>query len=48
MKHLEDFSTCMQKDHDELKVQFYKDRGALEAKYEKLYQPLYDKVALYN
>nr|XP_011460162.1 PREDICTED: nucleosome assembly protein 1;3-like [Fragaria vesca subsp. vesca]XP_011460163.1 PREDICTED: nucleosome assembly protein 1;3-like [Fragaria vesca subsp. vesca]XP_011460164.1 PREDICTED: nucleosome assembly protein 1;3-like [Fragaria vesca subsp. vesca] len=33
----------IQKDHDELKAQFYKDRGALEAKYEKLYQPLYDK-----
>ncbi|KAK9936539.1 hypothetical protein M0R45_013375 [Rubus argutus] len=26
-----------------LSAQFYKDRGALEAKYEKLYQPLYDK-----
>nr|XP_011470844.1 PREDICTED: nucleosome assembly protein 1;2-like isoform X2 [Fragaria vesca subsp. vesca] len=34
----------IQKDHDELKAQFYKDRGALEAKYEKVfYQPLYDK-----
>ncbi|KAL6201246.1 hypothetical protein ACLB2K_024961 [Fragaria x ananassa] len=33
----------IQKDHDQLKAQFYKDRGALEAKYEKLYQPLYDK-----
>lgn len=36
----------LQKDHDELKAQFYKDRGALEAKYEKLYQPLYDKVSI--
>ncbi|KAK9914372.1 hypothetical protein M0R45_038155 [Rubus argutus] len=33
----------IQKEHDELKAQFYKDRGALEAKYEKLYQALYDK-----
>nr|XP_011470848.1 PREDICTED: nucleosome assembly protein 1;1-like [Fragaria vesca subsp. vesca] len=33
----------IQKDHDELKAQFYKDRGALEAKYEKLYRPFYEK-----
>ncbi|KAK9914379.1 hypothetical protein M0R45_038162 [Rubus argutus] len=33
----------IQKEHNQLKAQFYKDRGALEAKYEKLYQPLYDK-----
>lgn len=33
----------IQKVHDGLKEEFYKERGALEAKYEKCYQPLYDK-----
>lgn len=41
MKYLD-----LQKVHDGLKAEFYKERGALEAKYEKCYQPLYDKVIM--
>jgi len=31
--------------HDELEAEFFKEREALEAKYQKLYQPLYTKVS---
>lgn len=34
----------MQSQHDELEAKFFEERAALEAKYQKLYQPLYTKV----
>ena len=34
----------IQSQHDELEAKFFKERAALEAKYQKLYQPLYSKV----
>ena len=34
----------LQSQHDELEAQFLEERKALEAKYQKLYQPLYTKV----
>jgi hypothetical protein len=34
----------VQSQHDELEVKFFEERAALEAKYQKLYQPLYTKV----
>lgn len=33
----------MQKQHDELEAKFFEERAALEAKYQKLYEPLYAK-----
>jgi hypothetical protein len=30
--------------HDELEAKFFEERAALEAKYQKLYEPLYTKV----
>lgn len=33
-----------QSQHDELEAKFMEERAALEAKYQKLYQPLYTKV----
>jgi len=36
-------ATCKSK-HDELEAKFFEERAALEAKYQKLYQPLYAKV----
>jgi nucleosome assembly protein 1-like 1 len=30
--------------HDEIETKFREERAALEAKYQKLYQPLYNKV----
>ncbi|KAL5569959.1 hypothetical protein UlMin_026534 [Ulmus minor] len=33
----------IQSKHDELEVKFFKERAAFEAKYQKLYQPLYTK-----
>ena len=39
--------TCLnstQSQHDELEAKFREERAVLEAKYEKLYQPLYAKV----
>ncbi|XP_021275838.1 nucleosome assembly protein 1;3-like isoform X2 [Herrania umbratica] len=33
----------IQSQHDELEVKFFEERAALEAKYQKLYQPLYAK-----
>ena len=33
----------IQSQHDELEAKFFKERAALEAKYQKLYQPLYSK-----
>lgn len=35
----------LQSEHDELEAKFFDERAALEAKYQKLYQPLYTKVA---
>lgn len=37
----------MQSEHDELEAKFFEERAALEAKYQKLYNPLYIKVPLY-
>lgn len=34
--------------HDDLEAKFFEERAALEAKYQKLYQPLYAKVCLLN
>ena len=34
----------MQGKHDELEAKFFEERAALEAKYQKLYEPLYSKV----
>ncbi|WP_395241758.1 NAP domain-containing protein, partial [Salmonella sp. s51933] len=33
----------LQSQHDELEAKFFEERAALEAKYQKLYGPLYDK-----
>ncbi|XLR35114.1 hypothetical protein HN51_044424, partial [Arachis hypogaea] len=33
----------LQGQHDELEVKFFEERAALEAKYQKMYQPLYTK-----
>lgn len=33
----------LQSQHDELKAKFFEERAALEAKYQKLYEPLYTK-----
>ncbi|KAM5583688.1 putative disease resistance protein [Rosa sericea] len=33
----------IQRQHDELQTKFFKERAALEAKYQKLYQPLFGK-----
>ena len=35
----------LQSQHDELEAKFFEERAALEAKYQKLYQPLYTKVS---
>lgn len=35
----------VQGQHDELEAKFLEERAALEAKYQKLYQPLYTKVS---
>lgn len=34
----------LQSEHDELEKKFFEERAALEAKYEKFYEPLYTKV----
>lgn len=34
----------LQGQHDELEAKFFEERAALEAKYQKLYEPLYTKV----
>ena len=33
-----------QSQHDELEAKFFEEKAALEAKYQKLYGPLYSKV----
>ncbi|KAH9326730.1 hypothetical protein KI387_006908, partial [Taxus chinensis] len=33
----------LQSKHDELEAKFFEERAALEAKYQKLYEPLYSK-----
>lgn len=35
-----------QSHHDELEAKFFEERAALEAKYQKLYEPLYTKVCI--
>ncbi|MQL94220.1 hypothetical protein Taro_026875 [Colocasia esculenta] len=37
------FHTYSQKQHDDLEAKFFEERAALEAKYQKLYEPLYTK-----
>ena len=37
-------TTTLQSQHDDLEAKFFEERAALEAKYQKLYQPLYTKV----
>lgn len=37
-------SALFQSKHDELEAKFIEERAALEAKYQKLYEPLYSKV----
>ncbi|RRT49140.1 hypothetical protein B296_00038614 [Ensete ventricosum] len=34
----------IQSQHDELEAKFFEERAALEAKYQKLYEPMYSKV----
>ena len=36
----------LQSQHDEIEAKFFEERAALEAKYQKLYEPLYAKVRL--
>lgn len=36
-------SALFQTKHDELEAKFIKERAALQAKYQKLYEPLYSK-----
>lgn len=36
--------SVFQSQHDELEAKFFEERAALEAKYQKLYEPLYSKV----
>ncbi|KAK1358473.1 Nucleosome assembly protein 12 [Heracleum sosnowskyi] len=38
-----EFLREIQSDHDELEAKFFEERALLEAKYQKLYQPLYTK-----
>lgn len=42
------FFYWLQTEHDELEAKFHEERAALEAKYQKLYEPLYTKVTLYS
>ncbi|KAH9763036.1 nucleosome assembly protein 1 [Citrus sinensis] len=37
------FNFCFLSEHDELEAKFFEERAALEAKYQKLYQPMYTK-----
>jgi len=39
--------TVFQGQHDELEAKFFEERAALEAKYQKMYEPLYSKVSLF-
>ncbi|CAN1290999.1 Nucleosome assembly protein 1;2 [Linum perenne] len=36
----------IQSQHDELEAKFFEERAALEAKYQKLYQPLYNQIGI--
>lgn len=36
-----------QSQHDEIEAKFFEERAALQAKYQKLYEPLYAKVLQY-
>lgn len=38
------FHFALQNQHDEIEAKFFEERAALEAKYQKLYQPFYTKV----
>jgi nucleosome assembly protein 1-like 1 len=37
------FTILIQGQHDEIELKFFEERAALEAKYQKLYEPLYTK-----
>lgn len=45
--HLIFYDDGFQGQHDELQAKFFEERAALEAKYQKLYEPLYTKVQLF-
>jgi hypothetical protein len=36
----------LQSEHDELETKFLEERAQLQAKYQKLYEPLYTKVSV--
>ena len=36
----------LQSQHDEVEAKFLEERSKLEAKYQKLYEPLYTKVCM--
>lgn len=38
----------LQTQHDDLEAKFFEEKAALEAKYQKLYQPLYTKVMTFE
>lgn len=40
------FFQYLQSQHDELETKFLEERAQLEAKYQKLYEPLYTKVSV--
>lgn len=42
------FRFDLQSQHDDLEAKFFEERAALEAKYQKLYQPLYTKVSRWS
>lgn len=41
-------SVGSQSEHDKLEAKFHEERAALEAKYQKLYEPLYAKVNVFS
>lgn len=42
--HSPSIVSFLQNQHDELETKFFEERAVLEAKYQKLYEPLYTKV----
>jgi hypothetical protein len=36
----------LQSEHDELETKYFEERAQLQAKYQKLYEPLYTKVSV--
>ncbi|KAE8775909.1 Nucleosome assembly protein 1-like 1 [Hordeum vulgare] len=41
--HLNCFEVVVESQHDEFEAKFFEERAALEAKYQKMYEPLYSK-----